>query len=389
MSPNPVIVVVAYNRKQSLQRLLQGLVSANYPYNNILLVISIDNAIDNQDVLEVANSFKWNNGEKRVVYQPENLGLRKHILKCGAYALTYGAAIILEDDLYVSPNFYHYSVAALKFSENKSYISGISLYSHQFNVHSRTNFSPLIDGYDNWYFQFASSWGQAWTKTQWQRFLDWYEKQNLLEPQNKLPENVTRWSEKSWLKYFIAYLVDTDTYFLYPRNSYTTNFSDSGTHVGKGSTTYQVPLSYGIEENLIFSNLKESNSVYDAFYENKKLYNSLNLKKDDISVDLYGKKPILVDEKFILTDKILPYKVVKTFGRSLKPHDANIIADINGDDIFLYDSHWVQKNARKFRTYRKIVYSIKSLTRREAQQVFFYLLKEGIKKRLKQLGWGR
>ena len=385
----PAIVVVAFNRKRSLERLLNSINSATYTINNIPLIISIDHATDNQEILDLANVFKWNYGDKQVIYQKENLGLRNHILQCGGYAITYGAAIILEDDLFVSPNFYQFTLAALEFAENKPYIAGISLYNHQFNVHSRSNFSPLIDGYDNWYFQFASSWGQAWTGKQWKGFYNWYKNQKPLKPNSKLPSNVTRWSEKSWLKYFIAYLVETDTYFLYPRNSYTTNFSDSGTHVGKGSTTYQVPLSYGIEENLIFSNLKESNSVYDAFYENKKLYNSLDLKKDDISVDLYGKKPILVDKKFILTDKILPYKVVKTFGRSLKPHDANIIADINGDDIFLYDSHWVQKNTRKFRPYRKIVYSIKSLTRREAQQIFFYLLKEGIKKRLKQLGWGR
>lgn len=386
MKHKPAIVIVAFNRKRSLERLLGGIGNASYTENNIQLVISIDKSEHNNDVLELANTFEWKHGPKLVVYQKENLGLRKHILKCGAYALTYGAAIILEDDLYVSPNFYNYAIAALKFSENKSYISGISLYNHQFNVHSRSHFSSIIDGYDNWYLQMASSWGQAWTKTQWQRFLDWYEKQNLLESQTMLPENVIRWSEKSWLKYFIAYLVETDSYFLYPRNSYSTNFSDTGTHVSKDSTIYQVPLEFGKYHSYHFSTLQESNSIYDVFYENRKLHLYCDVPENSLVTDLYGKKPMINGTRYLLTEMVLPFKVIKKYARSLKPHDANIIADIVGDDLFLYDRKTFAVRSHQFNAYRKIMYNIKSLNLKEAQVVFFQLIKEGISRRLKRLG---
>ena len=56
---------------------------------------------------------------------------------------------------------------AMEFSVNKKYIGGISLYNHELNVHTKENFKALDDGYDNWYFQFASSWGQAWSKANW------------------------------------------------------------------------------------------------------------------------------------------------------------------------------------------------------------------------------
>lgn len=386
MPLKPAIVIVAYNRIRSLERLLQGIRLATYPHKEIPLIISIDRATDNQEILDVANAFDWQYGSKSVVYQEENLGLRNHILQCGAYAVPYGSVIILEDDLYVSPNFYNYAVEALKFADDKPYISGISLYNHQFNVHSRDQFAPLDDGYYNWYFQFACSWGQAWTKEQWERFFEWYQQQGKLVPQPALPENVTRWSEKSWLKYFIAYLVETDTYFLYPRVSYTTNFSDIGTHIGKDTTTFQVPLDFGKNMLFNFSSLEESNSVYDVFYENKKLHSYLNLSETILQTDLYGKKPIQKDKRYILTDKILHFKILKKFSRSLKPHEVNVVANIVGDDLFLYDCEEAQHNTIKSNAYRKIMYNIKSLNREEAKIVYFQLVKERFKNVLKKLG---
>src|SRR5690606_36553957 len=96
---------------------------------------------------------------------------------------------------------------------------------------------------------------------------------------------------KSWLKYNIAYLIEKDFYFLYPKISLTTNFSDAGTHVGQDSTIYQVPLDYGREREYDFAKPKDSFSVYDAFYENVNLYKSIGIKQEELMVDLYGYRP--------------------------------------------------------------------------------------------------
>lgn len=62
------IVVIAYNRKKSLERLLQSLDKVNYLGDKVRLYISIDkdekNHDKNQDVINLANQFKWNFGEK-------------------------------------------------------------------------------------------------------------------------------------------------------------------------------------------------------------------------------------------------------------------------------------------------------------------------------------
>jgi hypothetical protein len=344
--------------------------NARYPNKEIDLIISIDRAENNQNVLAVANAYEWKHGSKKVIYQEENLGLRKHILKCGNLSLEYGSVIVLEDDLFVSPNFYFFVDQALRFSKNESKIAGISLYNHQLNVHTRDNFSPIQDGYDNWYFQFASSWGQAWSKEQWSGFMKWYENDPDIDHNNNVPAYVRSWSAKSWLKYNIAYLVEKDFYFLYPKISLSTNFSDAGTHVGNDSTIYQVPLDEGFQREYRFSTFVQSRAVYDAFYENVLIGKLVKLEIDDLCVDLHGYK--YADEKrYVLTSKLLDHKILRSYGKSLKPHDANILHAIEGLDFFLYDTSINEKNSHQFNLDRNIEYNFKHLPYRSTLRLSY------------------
>ena len=111
MSMKPAIVVVAYNRDKALKRLLNSLESADYSgFSDITLVISIDKS-DSTEVIETAEAFSWEQGEKRVITHPERLGLKKHILGLGDLTAEFGSIIMLEDDLFVSPLLYHYGCA--------------------------------------------------------------------------------------------------------------------------------------------------------------------------------------------------------------------------------------------------------------------------------------
>ena len=361
----PPIVVVGYNRPKSLARLLKSLSKATYPNKPILLIISIDYSENNYDVLKVAEIFQWDFGEKKVIQHDTNLGLRKHIITCSSIAMEYGSVIVLEDDLYVSPCFYHYTSQALFFSSNKNYIGGVSLYNHQLNVHTGANFSPIEDGYDNWYFQFASSWGQAYTGNQFNLFLSWYTGNPQIASRNDVPNYVKSWSDKSWLKYYITYLVDTNKYFLYPKISLSTNYGEQGTHMGSTSTMFQVPLMWSHQRKYVFSTLEESLSVYDAFYENLKLHKYLNLSKDDLCVDLYGYRMKYIT-KYILTPKILKYKIIGSYGRSLRPLDANIIEHLSGDDFYLYDTNSISLNTNKRNRLKEIIYDKKTINYKEA-----------------------
>jgi hypothetical protein len=378
MNDNPIIVIVAYNRASSLDRLLKSLKKAKYPKDGADLFISIDQGNTNLDVLEKARDFAWPYGKKTVDYQESNLGLRKHILKCMTHVQGYCGLIMLEDDLFVSPEFYLFTKDALKFIGKDENIAGVSLYKHEYNVHKTQNFLNVNDGFDNWFFQFASSWGQAWTKEQIDAFLAWYKTNTSITSLEEIPKYVREWSDKSWLKYFIAYTVLHKKYFLYPSVSLTTNFGEQGSHMSTNTAQYQVPLVIEKQRPFHFSSLTTSMAIYDSFFENETLHSYLNLKKNELTVDLYGYKEIYT-KRFILTTKLMDFEIVKTFGKKLKPHDLNIIFNVPGKDIFLYNTTTQKKNQFRKDRVRNLLYDYKNVSLKDS----IILLRENLFLRLK------
>jgi len=341
----PAIIVVGYNRAASMKRLLETIRCAYYEDDDIKLIISIDYCEGNHDVLKVAEEFEWQYGEKLIKYHNQNIGLRNHILSCGDFTEQYGSVIVLEDDLMVSPYFYVYTQKALEFCDNLDYVAGISLYNHMFNVVAYKPFETLFDGYDNWYFQFAQSWGQAWSQKQWSGFRKWYE-ENKDTPFEDLsvPANVRSWSKSSWLKYYCRYIIECDKYYFYPRISYTTNNAEPGTHFQGVDYTFQVPLAYG-ERNFVFSTIEQSSAVYDAFYESRIVYKSLNVDKNDLTVDLYGTKEIY-NTRYVLSSVNLNYKIIKEFACAVRPMELNILLGNKGQNFFLYDTSIEQEHGK-------------------------------------------
>ncbi|MBP2626286.1 MAG: glycosyl transferase family 2 [Firmicutes bacterium] len=334
------IIVVAYNRKESLKRILLSLNNARYDDDRVRLIISIDKS-ENDDILQIANDCLWDHGEKIVEMQSEHLGLHRHVIKCGDMSEKYSNIILLEDDLYVSPNFYRYSKSALSFYKLDKQIAGISLYSQKFNESAWLPFEPIKSNGDTFFMQLASSWGQVWCFEQWSDFKKWYF-QNIsisIDESSKLPMNIVMWPETSWKKYFMKYLVEKDKYFVYPYISHTTNFGDKGTHFKDNTDTFQVALDMTDNPIYKFYVLNESISVYDIFCENINLYKILEIIPEHLTIDIYGIKKINLFKRYILSSQILHYKVVKSFDLALRPQELNIIESLYGEKIFLYDKN--------------------------------------------------
>lgn len=265
----PVIVIPAYNRPGSLKRLLFSISNAKfneYP----LLIISIDGE-GSKDVVKIAKDFDWP-GPKEVFEHEQNKGLKEHILFCGDLTEKYNEIIILEEDLFVSRFFYDYAKKALTFYKADNCIGGISLYQYEYIEANDCPFRALVDGYDTYFIQTASSWGQAWNKRHWQEFTNWYSQNNKWDAKDtRLPNDVLSWPETSWKKYFIKYLVDTNRYFVFPRISLTTNFGDPGTNNGYKNTLHQVNLLIG-EKYWQFVPLERA-IKYDVFFNVSNLEN--------------------------------------------------------------------------------------------------------------------
>lgn len=347
----PAIVIIAYNRPDALKRLLTSVENASYPEGDkVTLVISIDKS-DSDSVVRVAEEFEYTHGDKKVIVRQQRLGLREHVLLCGDLTDEYGSIIVLEDDLFVSPMFYDYACAALEFSKGDDRIGSVSLYNHLFNVHKREGFLAIDDGYDNYYLQIASSWGQAYTKEMWTGFRNWYEENKDAELAGPdIPANISGWSERSWLKYYIVYMIRTGRFSIYPRVSLTTNFGEMGTHSSKHDTDLQVPIMTSrIKKVYSFSSPDDSKAVYDAFFEpagsyaeGKVVFGGSEIadrgNKKPLITDLYGLKPVeaVTGGAYILSSKSLPYRVIKSYGRQMRPLEANMIYDIPGSDFYLY-----------------------------------------------------
>lgn len=331
------IVVVGYNRTEGILRLLNSLEKADYGEDKVDLIISLDNC-GNDSVEKAVEKAAWNHGEKIIRTFPERQGLRKHILACGDYLNIYEAITVLEDDLIVSPAFYSYMVQSVEYYKEDSKIAGISLYTHGMNVNEELPFIPAVDSGDVYFQQFAQSWGQIWMRDSWMEFKKWY-----LESKDKpiaditVPEFVSSWADNSWLKYHIKYCIENNKYFVYPYTSLTTCFSDAGEHSVGTTDFYQVRLMMDSKKNYRFAKLEEG-VVYDAFFERNDLWKYLNCKEEELCVDLYGTKANRQGKRYWLTKKQAPYQSVKQYGLCMRPHENNVIFDIEGSDIFLYDT---------------------------------------------------
>ena len=161
--------------------------------------------------------------------------------------------------------------------------------------------------------------------------------------------------------------------------SHTTNFGDEGTHAKDSVSDLQVMLSFVNEKKYNFSSIDESGSVYDAFFENIKIKKTvsdklkslgINTDYEEIGVDLYGYRES-ISRRFILSSKAMPYKVLYSYARKLRPIDANILLDCQGDELFLYDT--LEKDyAPKTDDAKRTLYNYKALNIKKMLDVIRY-----------------
>ena len=358
----PAIVVVGYNRPESIKRLLSSICNAVIPHQNVTLIISIDLSEKSEEIKDIADRCHWPYGKKKIRIFSERQGLRNHIISCGNLSEEYGAVIILEDDLVVAKGFYQYVFEVMNYYADADWMAGVALYRHHWTEFAHCEFEPEHNDSDVYLAQYGVTWGQAWSWNQWKKFKIWYLQHvgKLEYKDDIIPRRVTNWGDNSWGKYFAHYLVDQNQYYVVPFESMSTNYSDIGEHRNNASVTYQVPLSNKIS-NFNMTNYQNC-IVYDSFFERKYLNKYLpeGLSEEGVAIDIYGLKA-LGKSRYILSTSCLGYKVIKSYGLIFRPHEMNIIHDIPGDDIYLYDTKQKEKvpKNRYIMKYKKISYYIK------------------------------
>lgn len=331
----PAIVVVAYNRPKSLRRLLASLAKLQGA-DDVPLVISIDAGGDQfEPVLAVAEQFVWAFGKKQIIVRERPYGLIEHVFACGDLAEQFGAIILLEDDLVLSPMAYRFAVAAIKNVRDDPQIAGISLNKLWFHGITHEPFTPYFDDSDIFFMQIAWFQGQVYTRAQWQHFRQWFSaSETAVSPTDRLHELFQTFPSTDWFPIKTKYLVDTNRFYLFPRESLSTNFGDSGTHV-RGTSFFQVPLQTR-RSHFRFQSLADSVAVYDSFQEmlpdrvNRLTNQFENL---EFCVDLHGTRSLAnMRTEFVLTTQALKQPIA-TFGMVRRPLLDNVIHQEAGTGI--------------------------------------------------------
>ena len=327
------IVVVGYNRQKSLSRLLESVSNAQYEVQDVPLVISID-ASGNQELYDFVNEYKWNHGKKYVNIQSERLGLKNHIFQCMSLSRYFKGVIILEDDIFVSPYFYHYCISSLEKYGDDSFVSGIALYTNEYDGFHNIPIQRYHNGFDVFASQGVCSWGEMINERMWTRFSEWFDNFDGDFSRFDMDDRIKSW-ERAWSKYMYAFMLDTNTYFIFPFEPLSTNFNDAGGEHGGNNNLVQINMLQGKRYYQFgdFSQLVR----YDIYGYNTMIASWLKINENDLIIDLWGDRRS-INTRYILTQLELPYKVISSYRLSMRPWELNIKYGLKGNDIFLYDT---------------------------------------------------
>jgi hypothetical protein len=185
------LIVLTYSRHASLLRLLQSLERADYVSDRPSVTIFIDYpkaSATNETLLawkrttEVAEAWHWPHGTKQVIKRTENHGLARQWLKCWAPKSDNEAALLLEDDLDLSPMYYRWLKAARASYMGLPDLAGFTLQT-QYLINLPHPDGRVPKGTGGPYLNLLpGSWGFAPTAKTWRGFVAWHTKMKTTDP---------------------------------------------------------------------------------------------------------------------------------------------------------------------------------------------------------------
>lgn len=324
------IAIPCFKRTRPLEELLASLSAAAYDGQRPDLIFAIDRS-DSDAAARIADAFQWQHGNKRIVRHERNIGLRENILFCGDLTREYDAVIVIEDDLLVSRSFFRYARLAAERYLDEDRVAGISLYQYELEEITWSRFMPLYEGYDTYFMTWPSSWGQLWTRSQWEGFRRWYAAGPDIAPL-PLPACVKRW-QNSWKKFYAAYLVATQRYFVFPFQSHIHNGSlDGGVHYYKMPCTVTASqFNYFDQRDFRFPDLEQTRFRYDAYFQLERRTVRIGEGQYDLQFDLFGSRMEAEAPYVVTSRRTAPGQTIASFEASMLPLELNILENRPGD----------------------------------------------------------
>lgn len=226
------IIVIVYDRAHSMLRLLNSLNKAQYGNDSVKLEVWIDRSVNgtvDQLTLKGAENFKFYHGEYEIKTHPKHVGIIGQWLSTWrVWRNSTEIAVVLEDDLTVSPFFYKYlKIVHAKYDQNPI-INGYAL--QGLSIKHNTGSPDWLEGpKDDIVFAYPvlGTWGFSPSTRNWADFIDWFNevyKDKDFEPY--VPGNVvTLWYKDFkrqgkaggvWSIWHIYYAWKKEEYTIYP-----------------------------------------------------------------------------------------------------------------------------------------------------------------------------
>jgi len=195
--------VLAWNRESSLQRLLTSLEHAHYDGDRVDLAIHLDGGFSD-GALRIAEQQAWAFGEKRIMKASQNGGLARSWFTAWQPTSDADRALILEDDVEVSPLFYRWLKAAWHAYSPPSGISevpdlgGISLQRQTLVPQGPHKRMVIENGFEPYLYKLVGSIGYSPHPARWREFTAWVNSVDFEKVDVSVPGLVTT----SWWHWF-------------------------------------------------------------------------------------------------------------------------------------------------------------------------------------------
>lgn len=267
------LIVLTMDRPKSLTRLLNSLVLANYGEDVVDLDIWIDRPKDgllDSTIVSICRNVTWKQGTKTIHKRTKNAGLYEQwIYTWNITTETTEFAVILEDDLEVSPAFYQWlRVARAAYAQDPD-VAAFTLQRSTLRPRQRKGIASgnlnISATHQVFKYRLLGTWGFAPQRDHWIEFRKWFENKRARKEKPYVSGLVTTdWYKRQeidgfapnmWSQWWIKF-VDEKNYFtvtahLPDGTTLAANWRESGLHYSKTEPKADFPIFRGSPE--IFS----------------------------------------------------------------------------------------------------------------------------------------
>lgn len=268
------LIVLTRNRAKSLARLLESAVNAVYGEDRVDIDIWIDRIEDHapidRAVVQVCNSFEWPYGEKTVHIRQKRVGLYEQWIYTWNISETNNEeeeeeeiAVILEDDLQLSPSYYKWLKEARRRYDKDPRIGGYTLQRLRYKPRAPKPNLRVLNVPNNlrvFKYRLQGTWGMSPKKRVWLQFRDWYRFQRnhnakpyirnfSLTTYYRKGENFNGFNPNVWSQWYNKFVDEMNYFSVVPHppggTSLCANWRESGAHYNGTTLNPDYPLYFG------------------------------------------------------------------------------------------------------------------------------------------------